>query len=52
MHCYSVVKETGTHADALAAVGAADMLRQLDPRIVAFEDRFEIQFPRGLMALF
>jgi hypothetical protein len=24
MNCYSIVKQTGTHADTLAAVGAAD----------------------------
>ena len=43
MTTYRVIKRTFTHADALAAIGAADVLRQLDPRIVEFEDRFEIQ---------
>lgn len=48
MNCLSIVKQTATHADALAAIGAADMFRHLEPRIVELEDRFEIQFPRIL----
>ncbi|HXB74926.1 MAG TPA: hypothetical protein VNY05_42235 [Candidatus Acidoferrales bacterium] len=48
MNCYSIVKQTATHADTLAAIGAADMFRHLEPRIVELEDRFEIRFPRGL----
>jgi hypothetical protein len=43
MDRYTVFKQTGTHADVLAAVGAADVLRHLEPRIVEFEDRFEVQ---------
>jgi hypothetical protein len=42
------VKQTGTHADTLAALGAADMFRHLEPRIVELEDHFEFRFPRGL----
>ncbi|HKE26762.1 MAG TPA: hypothetical protein VKB88_30625 [Bryobacteraceae bacterium] len=48
LSCYSIVKQTATHADTLAALGAADMFRHLEPRIVELEDRFEIQLPRGL----
>jgi hypothetical protein len=48
MNCYSIVKQTATHADTLAAIGAADMFRHLGPRIVELEDRFEIRFPRAL----
>ena len=48
MDRYPVAKRTGTHADVLAAVGAADVLRHLDPRIVEFEDRFEVRLPRHL----
>jgi hypothetical protein len=43
------VKHTATHADTLAAIGAADMFRHLEPRIVELEDRFEIRFPRALL---
>jgi hypothetical protein len=48
MDRYVTYKQTGTHADILAAIGAADVLRHLEPRIVEFEDRFEIQLPRHL----
>jgi hypothetical protein len=48
MDRYIVFKQTGTHADVLAAVGAADVLRNLDPRIVEFEDRFEVQLRKPL----
>ncbi len=48
MDRYKVYKQTGSHADVLAAVGAANVLRHLGPRIVNFEDRFEIQFSRRL----
>jgi hypothetical protein len=48
MNAYTVFKRTGTHADALAAIGAADVLRHLDPRIVDSGDRFEIHLPRRL----
>jgi hypothetical protein len=50
MNCYTVYKRTATHADALAAIGAADVLRRLEPRIVELEDRFEIQLARRLVA--
>lgn len=46
MDRFTIFKQTGTHADVMAAVGAADLLRDLDPRIVNFEDRFEVQLPR------
>jgi hypothetical protein len=49
MDRYVIFKQTGTHADVLAAIGAADVLRHLEPRIVASEDRFEIQFRRRLL---
>lgn len=48
MRCYSISKQTGTHADALAAIGAADLLQCLAPRLVELQDRFEIRFPRPL----
>ena len=48
MDRYTVFKQTGTHADTLAAIGAADVLRQMDPRIVEFEDRFEVRLPRPM----
>jgi hypothetical protein len=46
MHTFTVFKRTGTHADVLAAVGAADLLRQCDPVIVSRPDRFEIRLQR------
>lgn len=48
MQGYTVFKRTGTHSDTLAAVGAADVLRHLDPRIVESGDRFEVRLPRPL----
>jgi hypothetical protein len=48
MDQYIVHKKTGTHADALAAIGAADVLRHLEPRVVSLEDRFEVQLPKQL----
>src|SRR5262245_50655367 len=48
MNCYTVFKRTTTHADVLAAIGAADLLRHLSPRIVNFEDRFEVRLGRPL----
>ena len=45
---YTVFKRTASHADALAAIGAADVLRRLDARIAEFEDRFEIQLRKEL----
>ena len=49
MKCYTVFKQTATHADVLAAIGAADVLRHLEPRIVDLEDRFEVHLRRGLL---
>lgn len=49
MDRYIVFKHTGTHADVLAALGAADLLRDLEPRIVEFEDRFEVRLSRHLV---
>jgi hypothetical protein len=49
MDRYTVFKETGTHADVLASIGAADVLRHLEPRIIEFEDRFEVQLRRHLL---
>ena len=48
MHCYTVFKLTGTHADTMEAIGAAGVLRHLGPEIVELEDRFEIRLPRSL----
>ena len=48
MNCYTVFKRATSHADVLAAIGAADVLRHLDPRIVEFEDRFEVQLRRRI----
>jgi hypothetical protein len=46
---YTVFKKTGTHADVLAAVGAADLLRKLDPRILELQDRFVIELRRPVV---
>jgi len=46
---YTVFKRTGTHADVLAAVGAADLLRKLDPRIVELQDCFVVELRRPLV---
>src|SRR5262249_42031057 len=48
MNRYAVYKQTGTHADALTAIGAADLLRHVDPRIVDCGDRFEVRLARRL----
>jgi hypothetical protein len=48
MKTFPVVKQTATHADSLAAIGAADLLRHLEPQIVELEDRFEIRLSREL----
>jgi len=48
MDRYKIYKQTGAHADVLAAVGAANVLRHMDPRIVNFEDRLEVQLSRRL----
>jgi hypothetical protein len=51
MNCYTVFKRTGTHADTLAAIGAAAVLKDLEPHIVELEDRFEIRLERHLGAM-
>src|SRR5262245_48153770 len=48
MNRYPIAKQTATHADTLAAIGAADLLRHLEPHIVEMEDCFEILLPRAL----
>lgn len=46
MRKFTVSKRTATHADTLAAVGAADLLSEFDPELVSRGDRFEITLPR------
>jgi hypothetical protein len=48
MDRYRAFKQTATHADVLTAIGAADLLRHLDPRIVDCGDRFEVRLRRTL----
>jgi len=43
MERYTVFKSTGTHSDVIAAVGAADILRELEPQLVNCGDRFEVR---------
>jgi hypothetical protein len=43
MERYTVFKSTGTHSEVIAAVGAADVLRELEPQLVNCGDRFEVQ---------
>jgi hypothetical protein len=50
MNCYTILKRTSNHADTLAAIGAADVLRHLDPQIVELDDRFEIRFRKRLLS--
>jgi hypothetical protein len=49
MHVWTVVKRTGSHADVLAAIGAADALQALKPALVDCGDRFEIRLSRALV---
>ncbi len=42
MNGYTVFKQTGTLADALATIGAVGVPRHLEPRIVELADRLEI----------
>jgi hypothetical protein len=51
MNPYRVFKRTAMHPNTLAAIGAADVLRQLDPRIVELEGRFEIRLRTGRNAV-
>jgi len=48
MDRYIVFKRRGTHADPLTAIGAADLLRHLEPRLVDAGDRFEVRLGRDL----
>ena len=48
MDRYIVFKQRGTHADPLTAIGAADLLRHLEPRLVDAGDRFEVRLGREL----
>ncbi|MFZ0339920.1 MAG: hypothetical protein WAL45_17970 [Terracidiphilus sp.] len=50
MDTFTVFKRTGTHADVLAAVGAAGLLEALDPQLVSHNDRFEIRLQRAVTA--
>jgi hypothetical protein len=47
MHKFTVSKRTATHADALAAVGAADLLSGFEPELASCGDRFEITLQRA-----
>lgn len=48
MNVFAIPRLTGTHADALAAIGAADVLRHLEPHVREFDDRFEIRLGKEL----
>jgi hypothetical protein len=48
MHTFTVSRRTGTHADALAAIGAADLLSEFEPHLTSRGDRFEIRFERAV----
>ena len=48
MDRYTVFKQRGTHADPLTAIGAAYLLRHLEPRLVDAGDRFEVRLGRDL----
>jgi hypothetical protein len=48
MKGYTVFKRNPSHADALAAIGAADMLRHLEPHITESAGRFDICLKRPL----
>src|ERR1700685_3124289 len=43
MERYTVFKSTGNHSDVIAAVGAADILRELSPQLINCGDRFEVR---------
>jgi hypothetical protein len=47
MQSFTVSKRTGTHADVLAAVGAADLLAEFEPALTNRSDRFEIHLKRA-----
>jgi hypothetical protein len=46
---FLVAKRTGTHADVVAAVGAADVLSSLRPRIVDLGNDFEVRLAETAM---
>jgi hypothetical protein len=46
MERYTLFKSTGTHSDVIAAIGAADVLRELEPRLANCGDRFEVRLAR------
>jgi len=50
MERYAVFKSTGNHSDVMAAVGAADILRELEPQPVNCGDRFEIRLRAGALS--
>lgn len=43
MERYTIFKSTGNHSDVIAAVGAADILREREPQLVNCGDRFEVR---------
>ncbi len=47
MQTFTVTKRSGTHADVLAAVGAADLLREFEPELTNRSGQFEIQLRRN-----
>ena len=44
MDRFEVVKRTGTHADVLAAVGAADVLQKLNPKLTDAGNSYDVRF--------
>jgi hypothetical protein len=44
MDRFEVVKRTGTHADVLAAVGAADVLQKLNPKLTDVGNTYDVRF--------
>jgi hypothetical protein len=44
MDRFEVVKRTGTHADVLAAVGAADVLQTLNPQLTDAGNSYDVRF--------
>lgn len=41
-------KRNGSHADVLAAVGAADLFQELNPILVSRENQFEVELDRAI----
>ncbi len=48
MHNFTVFRRTGTHADTLAAVGAASLLQAFEAEVAGYSDRFEIRLRRDV----